>query len=193
MSDKSPVNDASNYSFADQIKKLSEGLEIVSAELQLQVRQKHSALLSQASHAGKLSAALNSVSGHMERLQACADRLQTQVNVPFVLVENQTRVLDRLHKASHLLRQAGRVLQLYRNFNATKDLSAQADVLNELEPLIEDPELNRIQFIRDEIAVIVTARQRINILANRELLTGLKECNETQVANSLQVFIFNFN
>jgi predicted DNA-binding protein YlxM (UPF0122 family) len=37
----------------DQIKKLSEGLETLNSELQEQVRTQHSALLSQASHAGK--------------------------------------------------------------------------------------------------------------------------------------------
>lgn len=177
----------SSIPFAEQIKKLSEGLEIISNELQSQVREQHGALLSQASHAGKLSSALECVCHHMERLQAGADRLKNQVNIPYDLVKNQTHVLERLHDASHLLRKAGSFLQLHRKLQSTKDARIQALLLHELDPLTEDPHLNRIEFIRDEKSSVIATKQRINNLASNDLINGLKTENEVQVINSLQV------
>lgn len=182
----------SSTSFSQQIKKLSEGVELLSNELQTQVRQQHGALLSQASHAGKLTAALEVVNGHMVRLEAGAERLKAQINTPYALLESQTRVLARLHEASHLLRQAGLFLQLFRKLlAATKDPIAQATILYELEPLLEDEQLARVEFVREEINKAKTARQRLNNLANRDLAGGLKGGkleNKDKVIKGLQIF-----
>lgn len=187
-----PGGSYTGLSFADQIKHLSDGLEKISLELQSQVRQQHGALLSQASHAGKLSVALDAVCGHMERLQSGADRLKNQMQGPFEKVQHQTHVLERLHSASHLLRQSGRFLQLSRKLQATNDAKVQATLLNELEPLANDPILAKIVFIRDERSAVLLARQRMNTVANNDLLTGLKAGSETQVTNSLQVIYSEF-
>lgn len=68
----------------------------------------------------------------------------------------------------------------------------QASLLFELEPLVESADLNRIDFIRNEMAQVMTARQRLNNFANSELINGLKNGNETQVIESLQVGNFYF-
>lgn len=179
-------------SISDQIKKLSEGVELLATELQTQVRQQHGALLTQASHAGKLTAALDAVNGHMSRLEAGADRLKAQINVPYAQLENQTRVLARLHEASHLLRQAGRFLLLFRKLQTvSKDPAAQASILYELEPLLDDELVAQVDFIRDEKSIVLTLRQRLNNLANRDLSNSLKNVRETdrmKVVNSLQIF-----
>lgn len=178
-------------SFSHQIKKLAEGVELLSTELQSQVRQQHGALLSQASHAGKLTAALEVVNGHMARLEAGAERLKSQINTPYAQLESQTRVLARLHEASHLLRQAGRFLQIFRKLQAAaKDPATQAYLLYELEPLLEDEALNSVEFVREEISKATTARQRLNNLANRDLIGGLKSGkaeDKEKVVKSLQV------
>ena len=176
----------------DQIKKLTDGVEQLALQLQYQVREQHDALLSQASHAGKLTAALDAVSGHMTRLEAGAERLKSQVNTPFVLLENQTRVLVRLHEVAHLLRQSGQFLQLFRQLQATaKNPTAQACVLYDLEPILGDDLLNRIEFLREERTVAISTRQRLVNLANRDLLSGLKnekDIDREKVCNSLQIF-----
>lgn len=181
-----------SITLSQQIKKLSESVELLSTELQTQVRQQHGALLSQASHAGKLTAALEVVNGHMIRLEAGAERLKTQINTPYGLLESQTRVLARLHEASHLLRQAGRFLQLYRKLqSAVKDPATQASILYELEPLLEDQQLCRVEAVREEIHKATTARQRLIHLAKRDLINALKTAkaqDKSRVAQSLQIF-----
>lgn len=182
---------SSSMSFAEQIKKLSEGVELLSTELQTQVRQQHGALLSQASHAGKLTAALEIVNGHMARLEAGAERLKTQINTPYAMLESQTRVLARLHDASHLLRQAGRFLQLFRKLQANaKDTATQASILYELEPLLEDEQLKQVDFVQDELAKANVIRQRLNNLARRDLTNALKSGkheDKPKAIRSLQV------
>lgn len=182
---------ATAMSFTEQIKKLSDGVETLSTELQTQVRQQHGALLSQASHAGKLTAALEVVNGHMTRLEAGAERLKTQINTPYTMLESQTRVLARLHDASHLLRQAGRFLQLFRRLQRdNKDTAAQASILYEMEPLLEDEQLKQVDFVQDELAKATLIRQRLNNLARRDLTTALKSGtheDKPKAVRSLQV------
>lgn len=182
----------STTSISDQIKKLAEGVERLSNELQSQVRQQHGALLSQASHASKLSLAVDAVKSHMAQLEAGAERLKTQINGPYAMLENQTRVLARLHDASHLLRQTVRFLQLFRKLQAsTKNLPVQATILFEMEPLLEDQQLSCVEYISEERNAAVTAKQKLKNLAHRDLMNGLKnadETNEKKVVNSLQVF-----
>lgn len=182
-------------SFTEQIKKLSDGVETLSTELQTQVRQQHGALLSQASHAGKLTAALEVVNGHMTRLDAGAERLKTQINAPFAMLESQTRVLSRLHDASHLLRQAGRFLHLYRRLQSkSKDSAAKAAILYEMEPLLEDEQLKQVEFVQTELAEANVIRQKLNNLAQRDLTAALKsgkQDDKPKAVRSLQV-IFEY-
>lgn len=180
---------SSTLSISEQIKKLSEGVEQLSNELQSRVRQQHGALLSQASQASTLKSALDAVNGHMSHLEAGAERLKTQINTPYALLENQTRVLARLHEASHLLRQVGSFLHLFRKLQAaSKDPTAQAGILFEIEPLLDDKQLTQIDFISEERTIATTTRQRINNLANRNLTSGLKDSDQNKVVNSLQIY-----
>lgn len=127
----------------------------------------------------------------MAQLEAGADRLKGQINGPYAMLENQTRVLARLHDASHLLRQTVTFLQLFRKLQAaTKNLPVQATILFEMEPLLEDQQLSCVEYIAEERTAAVTAKQKLNNLANRDLMNGLKSVNETnekKVIHSLQV------
>lgn len=185
-------NVSSTLSISDQIKKLSEGVEQLANELQSQVRQQHGALLSQASHASTLNAALDAVNGHMSHLEAGAEQLKAQINTPYALLENQTRVLARLHEASHLLRQVGSFLNLFRKLQAaSKDPTAQASILFGMEPLLDDKRLHQIDFISEERSIAITMRQRLNSLANRDLTSGLKNAKDSdknKVIAALQVY-----
>lgn len=183
-------NNVMPISIAEQIRQLSAGLDAVTTELQKQVRQRHGALLSQASHAGKLSVALDAVCGHMDRLRSFSDRLRAQIHAPLAVAQQQTHVLARLHDASHLLRQTGRFLQLRRQLQAAtvmKNVAAQARVLHELEPLAANAALAGVELLRVERAAVLAARQRMNAKTNNDLLTGLRTGNESLVVQTLVI------
>ncbi|GAB0090981.1 Conserved oligomeric Golgi complex subunit 5 [Sergentomyia squamirostris] len=176
------------FSYTEQINKLSEGLEALSTELQSQVREQHGALLSQASHAGKLDGSLGVVHRHMESLVAAGNRLKNHVNTPYVILESQTKVLGRLHETTHILRQAGIFLQLYKKLLATKEFEKQATIFHEIDSLIEDDALNSVKFLKDEITHVQSNRRKLITLADKELNTALKNLNVDIVQRSLQIF-----
>lgn len=176
-----------NLTISDQIKELSKNLNSISEELRQQVREKHGALLQQATHAGRFDAALNFLSEDVQRIRATGQRLKNQVDTQHALIENQTRVLGRLHELSHLLRSSGTMLNLTSKLKSTKDVLKQADIHFELGQLIEDRDLKDIEFTQGERSYAISSRHKIKNLTQMQLVTGLQERNESQVITTLKV------
>uniref|UniRef100_A0A182KE97 Conserved oligomeric Golgi complex subunit 5 n=1 Tax=Anopheles christyi TaxID=43041 RepID=A0A182KE97_9DIPT len=173
---------------SDQIAKLSDGIEQLSSALQKQVREQYGALLSQAKHAGTLNASIESISSHIETLRFGAERLRRQITVPYDVLETQTKVLGRLHEASHVLRQCARFLQVHKELDSTNDLAEQASIVNELEGLMEDVDLTKIDFLREEIGTVKKAKQRLLKVANRDLFEGILKNKPDQVGVCVRIF-----
>ncbi|XP_053675589.1 conserved oligomeric Golgi complex subunit 5 [Anopheles nili] len=173
---------------SDQISKLSEGIEQLSSALQKQVREQYGVLLSQAKHAGTLNSSIDSISSHIETLRFGAERLRRQITVPYDVLETQTKVLGRLHEASHVLRQCARFLQVHQELDRTNDLTEQASIVNELEGLMEDVDLTKIDFLREEIGSVAKVKQRLLKLANRDLFEGILKNKPDQVGVCLRIF-----
>lgn len=119
-------------SITEQVKKLGEGIDLLTKELQKQVLEKHDDLLQQAHHANKLENVLATMRTHVENLVANAERLKLQIIVPYQALESHTKVLGRLHLASHILRQVNRIQQLSKHLGNTNDPIQKANVLQEL-------------------------------------------------------------
>lgn len=175
-------------SISDQIAKLMEGLELISTELQSQVKEQHGSLLKQAANQSSLHQYLDTVSEQVQKLQNSANQLKEKVTVPYQLLENQTRVLRNLHEASHLLRQVSRFIQLHKNLQATTDLAVQAKILYELEPLLEDENLKKVTYLTEEKSNILTTKQKLLNIINRDLATGFQKGQLDLVIRSLQIF-----
>ncbi|XP_013101383.1 conserved oligomeric Golgi complex subunit 5 isoform X2 [Stomoxys calcitrans] len=183
---------AMNLTIQDQIQELSKRLNNVNEELQQQVRDKHGALLQQATHAGRFDAALNSLADDVQKIRSSGYRLKHQVDNQFQLIENRTKVLSRLHELSHLLRSSKTLLTLTTKLRGTKDILKQAELHYELNELIEDPDLKKIEFVQAARNYVINSRQKIRNLTQMQLVTGLQERNEQQICNALRIFM-NFN
>lgn len=172
----------------EQIRKLNDGVDLLAKQLQTQVREQHKSLLLEAQNASKLSAAVDLVNHHMNQLEVGAERLKSKINTPYDLLSNQTRALARLHDVSHILRQSNRFLQLFQKLLTTKDIAAQGVLLFEIELLIENEQLNQIDFIREERIVAANMKQRLTSSAHHDLLNALKSLiDEEKAVKSLQV------
>lgn len=173
----------------EQIQKLNDGVDMLAKQLQTQVREQHKSLLLEARNASKLSAAVDLVNHHMNQLEIGAERLKSKINTPYSLLTNQTRALARLHDVSHILRQSNRFLQLYHKLSPeSKDIAAQAIILFEIELLIENEQLNQIEFIRTERTAAANIKQRLTNSAHHDLLKALKSLtDEEKAVKSLQV------
>ncbi|KAJ8954370.1 hypothetical protein NQ318_011043 [Aromia moschata] len=178
-----------SLTITEQVKKLGEGIELLNQELQRQVLEKHNDLLQQANHATKLEAVLNTMNIHVQNLFANAERLKTQITVPYNELEKHTKVLGRLHLASHILRQVNRLQQLSKRLMTTNDPVQKATILQELEQLASDPELKDIDVVTTELRNIRTHQQKVVNLATGSLNQGIINENITQTSTALQIFI----
>ncbi|CAG9771942.1 unnamed protein product [Ceutorhynchus assimilis] len=178
-----------SLAFSEQIKKLGEGIEILNKELQRQVLENHDDLLRQASHASKLENVLNTMNVHIQNLFANAERLRTQITVPCEQLEKHTKVLGRLHRASHILRQVSRVQQLSKRLSNTNDPVQKATILQELEQLAADQELTDIDAVTTELRNIRMQQQKVIKLATGSLNQGIITENLAQTQTALQIFI----
>lgn len=162
-------------------------MELITNELKSQVRDQHGSLLSQALHAGRLDNSLNCVDSHMMQLVERTNRLSAQVNQPYAELEHQTKVLRRLHEVSHVMRQAGSFLQLYKKLTQTKEFHKQAMIFKEIDTLTEDHSLNQLKFIKDEIASVQAAKNKLIQMADKELVQGLKTQKEESVLQAIEI------
>ncbi|XP_018576829.1 conserved oligomeric Golgi complex subunit 5 [Anoplophora glabripennis] len=187
---KSSSNAVLNYSMTitEQVKKLGEGIELLNLELQKQVLEKHNDLLQQAEHATKLETVLNIINTHVQNLFANAERLNSQITVPYNELEKHTKVLSRLHLASHILRQVNRLQQLSKRLSTTSDPVQKATILQELEQLACDPELSDIEAVNTELRNIKIHQQKLVQLSTGSLNQGILNENVTQTTTALQIF-----
>ncbi|EFA03811.1 Conserved oligomeric Golgi complex subunit 5-like Protein [Tribolium castaneum] len=176
-------------SISEQVKKLGEGIELISRELQKQVLEKHDDLLRQGNHATKLENVLNTMNGHVQNLFANAERLRNQVTGPYNALEMHTKVLGRLHLASHILRQVNRIQQLSKRLANTNDPVQKATILHELEQLASDPDLKDIDAVTSELRNIRAQQQKVVKLATGSLNQGIINENVAQTTTALQIFI----
>lgn len=188
LNDQILPSNAANMTIAEQIQELTKRLNNINDDLHQQVREKHGALLQQATHAGRFDTALCEIAEDVQKVRKTAQKLKNQVDKQYGTIENQTIILGRLHELSHLLRSAGTLLSLSAKLKTTKDVLKQAEILAELGPLIDDKDLQGIEFIQEERAFVIASRQKIRNLTQMQLVTGLQERNETQVVNALKVF-----
>lgn len=111
-----------------------------------------------------------------------------QIVVPYNALESHTKVLERLHLASHILRQVTRIQQLSKRLSNTNDPVQKATVLQELEQLGSDPNLKDIDIITAEFRNIRNQQQKVVKLATGTLNQGIINENTTQITTALQIF-----
>lgn len=192
LDDESITKIDANTTIQEQIQELTRRLQNVNDDLHHQVREKHDALLQQATHAGRFDVALNTLANDVEQIRGTGQKLKTQIDTQYQQVDNQTCILGRLHELSHLLRSAGTLLTLTAKLRSTKDVLKQAELHYELGQLVDDEDLKKIDFVQNARAEVITSRQKLRNLTQMQLVTGLQERNEALVTNALKI-VKNFN
>lgn len=137
----------------------------------------------------RLMVALESLDGDLLQLQASVNHLKKQVYVPYNQLENQIKILERLHNTTQLLRKINRFLQLHRKLKETKELNQQATIIFELDSLVQDKDLMKIEMLIDERASAINSKQRLLHIANRDLTNGIQENNEVAITRSLEIYL----
>jgi hypothetical protein len=131
--------------------------------------------------------ALESLNDDLTSLHASVNHLKNHVYVPYHKLELQITSCERLYNASQIMRKVERFLQLHRKLKDTPELAKQATLVFELDALVTDPQLTRIEILIDERAAVINTKQRLLHIANRELANGIQEANEDMITRSLEI------
>lgn len=116
------------------------------------------------------------------------ERLKKQIYVPYNMLDTQIKILERLNVTAHILRNINRFLFLHSNLTKTTQLEEQARILYDMESLIDDEDLNKIDLIVEEKVEVLSVKKRILHIANRDLNSGLQNANEAAIKQSLQIY-----
>jgi hypothetical protein len=181
------------------------------------VRQHGHTLHARLGHTDALRASLNSVKGCADTLTASVGRARRDVIEPFEALQELTGELSNVITASDLIQRTGRFLQAAKKMRAhldnsmssddaddsspsalakkvpttSRDLAKVAQVLHELERLLQGGELDAIDAIQVDRAWTTTLGKVVR--SNAQL--GLHRAvfafpNQTEVRSSLQAFYF---
>jgi conserved oligomeric Golgi complex subunit 5 len=132
--------------------------------------------------------ALESLNDDLTELHTNIDKLKKNVNVPYNTLEKQIKIAERLHNTTQLLRKINRFLQLHRKLKETSEYNKQAKIIFELDALVNDKDLMKIEILIDERASVINSKQRLLHIANRDLSNGIQENNENLISSSLEIY-----
>lgn len=178
---------AMNLAVSDQIREITKRLNNTNEELQKQVSDNHGSLLQQVIHANRFETALADLAKDVEQINTAGFKLNKQVEQQFEIYGQQSLLLKHLYQLSHLLRSSKTILVLTSKLKQTKDVLKQAEIHYELNELVENPIISRIEFLQDARSFVRTCRRRTINLTQMQLVTGLQEHSETSIVQAIKV------
>ncbi|XP_015108822.1 conserved oligomeric Golgi complex subunit 5 [Diachasma alloeum] len=195
---ESTQNDATKLlTVSQQLKKLTEALEVLDTEIHKQVLANHEDLLSQVTWVEKIEGVLSIMHTHVQSLLSAVERLRSKLVEPFNRIEAQAIVLTRLHETTDLLRRVGRVQHLLHsqklhsqisNASQSSDIIKSAKSLHELEQLMSDTDLSGLDIVADDQQAVKTLKASVQRIATHSLTQGLQQADSSQVGTAIQVF-----
>ncbi|XP_045618166.1 conserved oligomeric Golgi complex subunit 5 [Procambarus clarkii] len=178
---------------AEQLNKLTLGINRLEREIESQVGSHYEDLLSQATGVETLEDVLNTMHTRIQTLLAGVERLRVRVVDPYQRVERHTLVLGRLQATCELLRRVIRCLMLSQRLqqqlsSEPRDITKAAISLSELDHLGRDVDLTGLDVLERDQRLVRQARSDVEKQAVVMMDRGMELQNQTQVGTALQVF-----
>jgi len=190
------VRDATSQG-QDKLRRLTQQLEdcasYLDEELQREIITCHEELLLSAGSVNDLDGQLGDVKGVVDTLKASVARMRAEVRSPFEDVKRRTVLLERMQAVSVLIRKLSRFLFDARKLRTqmeapTKDYSKAAHTIHELESVLGECNLERVDALRAEVVWIRETSARIRRQAEEDLRSGTKQGNQISLSVAVQVF-----
>merc|ERR1719160_811346 len=136
---------------------------------------------------------LGSVREVVESLKNSVARVRGDVLTPFDCVKRNVQLLSRVQAVNVLIRKLARFLFDARKLRTqmeapTKDYSKAAHTLNELESVLQESSLERVDILRAEVIWIHETGVKIRRQAEDDLRSGIRQGNQISLSVALQVF-----
>eukprot|EP01038_Epipyxis_sp_PR26KG_P011157 gene11157-14969_t len=179
---------------------ISACIEDVNADIKGYISQHKDDLMSGMQDVATLADRYTNLSSASQQLHRNIERLKKEVVDAYDSVSSKTIELERIHDTSkmlHLLKQfAHSKAQLdqymkngeQKDKSDTRNLSAAAKTLSELEKILKNQRLLEIKFVAENVTNIKLFGQNLRLLAQDRLLQAIADKNQASIASSLQVF-----
>jgi len=185
----------------DGVARLAQLLEdcttAVEEELRREIASCHQELLQSAGSVDDLDGQLGGVRAVVDALKQSISVVKNDLVAPFHCVKQRALLLARMQQVNVLVRKLLRFLFDVRKLRSqmespAKDYSKAAHTLFELEQVLQESGLERVEVLRVEVNWIRETSGRVRRQAEEDLRTGTRQGNQISLSTSLQVF-FNLH
>lgn len=176
-------------------------IEDVNDEIKNYITQHKDTLMSGMQDVAILASKYQSLASMSTKLRRSVDKLKKEALDSHDLVKSRTAELERLHSTStslRLLRQFAHSKSqldhhLKTNPKDSKDcdprqLASIAKYVNELEGLLNQPALQNIAIVMEQVSPVRSFGLQLRQVAQERLLVALRERNQATMAGCLQIF-----
>eukprot|EP01132_Coremiostelium_polycephalum_P004257 gene4257-5327_t len=180
-------------SISSSLDKLSIGTKEINNELTDRITTNYQELFNQANNITELDSITETLKSGVKNLEESIQRMKKDISEPYIQVKTQILQLKRVQDSCELLRIVIRYLSLVKKLKnhlqvGNRDLSKSAQCIHEINILKQENNLNGIDIIDSQVNWIKTTSDQIITISSTLLYQGMENQNQTEVANSLQVF-----
>lgn len=176
-------------SVSEKIEKLNKGIEKLYHELESQVLSKHQDLLTQTSHATNLDSLIGNMQLDADGLLAGIKKLHSQITVPCEMLENQSKILNRIQNVYHILKSASRIIILCKGLEKLgENPSIQASSVYQIEQIVNKNDFEGVELVAEELKMVNELKKRIVECASEQLCKGLANGDKTLLLLSVNIF-----
>jgi len=177
--------------------RLSQQLQDAAATLEEDLRREiaacHEELLLCASSINDLDGQLGEAHDIVGALKASVLRVRGDVLVPFQDIKWKVELLERMQAVNVLIRRVVRFLWDARKLRSQmdapgKDFSKAAHTLHELELLLQETGLDKVDILRAEVLWIRDVSAKVRRQSEEDLRSGVRQGNHIGLSVALQVF-----
>lgn len=172
---------------------LQDSASSLEEDLRREIASCHEELLLCAGSISDLEGQLGEASDIVGALKGSVARLRSDMLVPFQEVKGNVELLERMQAVNVLVRKLLRFLFDARKLRSQmdapgKDFSKAAHTLQELESVLQESSLEKVDILRAEVLFIRDVGARVRRQSEEDLRTGVRQGNHIALSVALQVF-----
>ncbi|CAE7250438.1 Cog5 [Symbiodinium natans] len=176
---------------------LQDSASSLEEDLRREIASCHEELLLCAGSISDLEGQLGEASDIVGTLKSAVARVRTDMLAPFQEVKGNVELLERMQAVNVLVRKLLRFLFDARKLRSQmdapgKDFSKAAHTLHELEAVLQESSLEKVDVLRAEVLWIRDVGAKVRRQSEEDLRTGVRQGNHIALSVALQVF-FNLN
>eukprot|EP00434_Breviolum_minutum_P031402 symbB.v1.2.027771.t1/scaffold2874.1/size68342/3 len=187
------VRDAGHGDTSRLSQQLQDAALTLEEDLRREIANCHEELLLCASSINDLDGQLGEAHEIVGALKASVSKVRSEVLVPFQDIKWKVELLERMQEVNVLIRRVVRFLWDARKLRSQmdapgKDFSKAAHTLHELEQLLQETGLDKVDILRAEVLWIRDVSAKVRRQSEEDLRTGVRQGNHIGLSVALQVF-----